>query len=223
MRMTSAPPATPEFKAMKPALRPMSSTTITRPWAWAVGWSLSMASVAVETAVSKPNVTEVCSMSLSMVLGTPTTGMPFPERRRAMLSVPSPPMAMRASKPISLKLPHHLGRAVRVGGVRPGVRAPLHPKRARAVGGPEDGAAEVEDSAHVAGVKLMGSLGEQALEPVLDAEDFPAEGESRAGGRANDRVQAGTVAASGEDGEAERFLGSRGLGSHGFRLSWRGG
>ena len=36
-----------------------------------------MASVAIVTAVSKPKVMTVPDRSLSMVLGTPTTGMPF--------------------------------------------------------------------------------------------------------------------------------------------------
>ena len=36
-----------------------------------------MASVAICTAVWKPKVTSVPTMSLSMVLGTPTMGMPI--------------------------------------------------------------------------------------------------------------------------------------------------
>ena len=36
-----------------------------------------MASVAICTAVWNPNVTSVPSMSLSIVFGTPTTGMPI--------------------------------------------------------------------------------------------------------------------------------------------------
>ena len=54
----------------------MTSTTITRWCDSAVVFSRSIASVATPTAVSKPKVRSVAEMSLSMVLGTPTTGMP---------------------------------------------------------------------------------------------------------------------------------------------------
>src|SRR5437773_1720414 len=55
-----------------------------------------MASVAVATAVSNPNVATVPPTSLSIVLGTPTTGSPFFHKARTMPSVPSPPIATRA-------------------------------------------------------------------------------------------------------------------------------
>ncbi len=48
-----------------------------RLWDWAVVWSRSMASEANDTAVSKPKQLVVPTMSLSMVLGTPTTGIPL--------------------------------------------------------------------------------------------------------------------------------------------------
>src|SRR5437762_2488034 len=100
MRITSAEPARPAERAMKPACRPITSTTITRSWLSAVEWSLSIASVAVWTAVSKPNVETVPPTSLSIVLGTPTTGIPFSNNRCAMRNEPSPPIAMRASMPL---------------------------------------------------------------------------------------------------------------------------
>ena len=56
-----------------------------------------MASVAKLTAVSKPNVLVVSTMSLSIVFGTPTSGMPRSENSWAIASVPSPPMTTRAS------------------------------------------------------------------------------------------------------------------------------
>ena len=62
-----------------------------------------MASVATVTAVSKPKVACVCDRSLSIVLGTPTMGMPFAMKRLAMRNAPSPPMAMSASAFTSLK------------------------------------------------------------------------------------------------------------------------
>jgi hypothetical protein len=51
------------------------------------------------TAVSNPKVRSVSSMSLSMVFGMPTTGTPASDSRCAAVSVPSPPIGMRASIP----------------------------------------------------------------------------------------------------------------------------
>ena len=67
----------------------------------AVLCSRSMASVATISAVSCPNVTSVQSMSLSMVLGTPTTGTPSSDSQRAAVSVPSPPIGISTSMPLS--------------------------------------------------------------------------------------------------------------------------
>ncbi len=55
-RTTSAPPAMPEWMAIQPAWRPITSTTITRSWLSAVVCSRSIASLAICTAVWKPNV-----------------------------------------------------------------------------------------------------------------------------------------------------------------------
>ncbi|MNU06982.1 hypothetical protein D3C72_2523740 [compost metagenome] len=55
-RITLTAPAMPDLRAIQPAVRPMTSSTITRWWLSAVVSSLSMASVAVTTAVSKPKV-----------------------------------------------------------------------------------------------------------------------------------------------------------------------
>src|SRR5580658_10062169 len=63
-----------------------------------------MASVAICTAVSKPNVTSVPDRSLSMVLGTPTALTPWPPRRSATPNVSSPPTATRASTPWARRL-----------------------------------------------------------------------------------------------------------------------
>ena len=62
-----------------------------RSWLAAVVWSRSSASVAQATAESKPNVKAVAPRSLSIVLGTPTTGMPCSWSCWAMVSEPSPP------------------------------------------------------------------------------------------------------------------------------------
>ena len=56
IRITSAPPAIPLITAIQPVWRPITSTTMTRLWDSAVVWSRSIASVQIETAVSKPNV-----------------------------------------------------------------------------------------------------------------------------------------------------------------------
>ena len=54
--MTSAPPAIPLMTAIQPVWRPITSTTMTRLWDSAVVCRRSIASVAMKTAVSKPNV-----------------------------------------------------------------------------------------------------------------------------------------------------------------------
>ena len=56
MRMTLAPPARPACSAIQPACRPITSTMSARWWLSAVVCSRSMASIAMLTAVSKPNV-----------------------------------------------------------------------------------------------------------------------------------------------------------------------
>jgi hypothetical protein len=68
-----------------------------------VEWSLSIASVAVETAVSKPKVWSVPCRSLSIVFGTPMTGTPFSASWWPSVRLPSPPTATRTSKPSRLK------------------------------------------------------------------------------------------------------------------------
>ena len=87
-------------QAIQPACRPMTSTIITRLCDSAVVCSLSMASIAIWTAVSKPNVMSVPARSLSIVFGTPITGSSWsPFRRAAAPSVSSPPIAIRPSIP----------------------------------------------------------------------------------------------------------------------------
>jgi hypothetical protein len=65
-------------------------------------------------------------------------------------------------------------------------------------------------------VKLVGPFGEQALETVLDSEDLPSQGEGGASGGPDDRVEAGTVAASGEKGQTEGLPGAARLRAHGW-------
>ena len=54
--MTLAPPAMPACSAIQPACRPITSTTSARWCDSAVVCSRSIASIAMFTAVSKPNV-----------------------------------------------------------------------------------------------------------------------------------------------------------------------
>ena len=96
MRITSAPPAIPEWVAIQPACRPITLQTITRLCASAVECSRSIASVAMLTAVSKPKVRSVPERSLSIVFGTPTTLTPIEENLVATPRVSSPPMATTA-------------------------------------------------------------------------------------------------------------------------------
>ena len=56
IRITSAPPAIPLMTAIQPVCRPMTSMTITRLCDSAVVRRRSIASVQIQTAVSKPNV-----------------------------------------------------------------------------------------------------------------------------------------------------------------------
>ena len=56
MRIMSAPPAIPLMTAIQPVWRPITSTTITRLCDSAVVCRRSIASAAIQTAVSKPKV-----------------------------------------------------------------------------------------------------------------------------------------------------------------------
>ncbi len=59
MRITSAPPASPEPSANHPVLCPITSTTMIRWWECAVECRRSIASVAMSRAVSNPKLWSV--------------------------------------------------------------------------------------------------------------------------------------------------------------------
>ena len=80
-RISAAPPAMPAWAAIRPTWRPITSHTMTRWCDSAVVRRRSIASVAICTAVSNPNVTSVPERSLSMVFGHPHHR--DAERRRA--------------------------------------------------------------------------------------------------------------------------------------------
>ena len=56
IRITLAPPASPAWKAIQPACRPITSQISVRLWLSAVVCSRSIADIAMLTAVSKPKV-----------------------------------------------------------------------------------------------------------------------------------------------------------------------
>ena len=100
IKITSAPPAIPEWRAKWPAVRPITSTIITRSWLAAVNVRRLIASTIVLTAVSKPIERSVKATSLSMVLGIPTKcQFPMVASSWMIFKLPSPPTAIRASKP----------------------------------------------------------------------------------------------------------------------------
>ena len=87
----------PACSAIHPVWRPITSSTMMRSWLAAVVWRRSIASVAQATALSKPNVKAVAERSLSIDLGTPTTGMPCSWNCWATARDPSPPMQISPS------------------------------------------------------------------------------------------------------------------------------
>ncbi len=76
MMISSAPPATPDHKAISPAPRPITSITNVRTCDVAVSRIRSIDSKTVLIAVSKPIVKSVPGMSLSIVPGIPIAGKP---------------------------------------------------------------------------------------------------------------------------------------------------
>src|ERR1044071_7380933 len=68
MRITSAPPETPEWSAIQPAWRPITSRIITRSCDSAVECRRSSASVAMSSAVMKPKVNSGAGEAASVEL-----------------------------------------------------------------------------------------------------------------------------------------------------------
>ena len=81
----------------------MTSTISGRWWDSAVVWRRSIASIAILTDVSKPNVKSVLLRSLSIVFGTPMTLTPSASSLVATPRVSSPPIAIRTSIPWSAR------------------------------------------------------------------------------------------------------------------------
>ncbi len=102
--MSSAPFAMPHHSAMYPAPRPITSMMLQRSCEVDVSRTLSMASIAVLTAVSNPMVYSVHAMSRSIVPGRPIVLMPRDASFCAPLKEPSPPITMMPSMPCFLQI-----------------------------------------------------------------------------------------------------------------------
>ncbi len=152
--------------------------------------SRSIASVQICTAVWKPNVISVREMSLSIVLGTPTTGKPFSCRRLTTFIEPSPPTADDRVEPVPVVGLADLLEAVLVGERLVAARA-------------EDRPAERQDAAAAVDVEQLVVVVHHAPPRVAEADDRAVVGDLGGADRAaDDGVEAGTVPASGEDADA---------------------
>ncbi len=84
-----------------------------------------------------------------------------------------------------------------------------------AIGGAEDGAADVENAAHILGVEQAHAVFvQQPFETAFDAVNFPAAIERASDHRANHRVEAGTIAAASDDADPFRLRAGLTLGRH---------
>ena len=195
-----APEASPAFSAIQPACRPITSTSSTRWCDSAVVCSRSIRSVAMLTAVSKPNVRSVPWMSLSIVFGMPITGTPSEASQAAAVSVPSPPIGSSASTPWASSTSRIRPRPSRsfCGATRadpstvpPRVSSPLTTGRSSTMASsssrPRQPFAEADDGA---AVLLLGR-----------ADDGPQDG-----------VESGAVAAAGQHSDVHVLSSERGVG-----------
>jgi hypothetical protein len=108
---------------------------------------LSSASVAVLTAVSNPNVDSVPATSLSIVFGTPTTGMPFQTAAGNSQAAVAADRHERI-EPVGPERGDQLvGTILLVDGAVGQKPGPL--ERIAIVGGAENGAAQVRDAPHL--------------------------------------------------------------------------
>ena len=151
----------------------------------------SIASVAICTAVWKPNVKSVPARSLSIVFGTPTTGMPSSTSLRATPSVSSPPIGISASRPCARSSSLHPRRRRR----RPctGWSATCRGSCRRGAGCPRV----------VVDVEVDRLVVEHARPAVAEADELVAVlVDALADDGADDRVESGAVSAAGEDADA---------------------
>ena len=171
----------------------MTSTTSTRWWDSAVVCSRSIASIAMLTAVSKPNVKSVPDRSLSIVLGTPTTLTPRSASLVATPRVSSPPIAISAS--------HAVGRKV----VLDLLDAALDRERVGARRA-EDRATARQDAADLRRCRAcMVSFSSGPAPAVAEPDELMSVlGHSLADGSTDDCVESGAVASTGQHADAHR-------------------
>ena len=158
----------------------------------------SIASAANDTAVSKPKHVVVPTMSLSMVLGTPTIGNALQvelvgDRQRAVAADDD-----QGVQPHLVEGLDHTIRVVRlpVGGVGRVL------ERVAVVGRAEDRATETENAGDILRRERRGSAtGPAAVEAVLETDDFDLGVGSGLDDGADDRVEPGGVAAAGQDAD----------------------
>ena len=166
----------------------------------------SIASVAVLTAVSKPNDRWVPLTSLSIVLGTQTTGQPPLPQLVGNLEA-----ALTADRDQGIESAGLKGRDQIVGPidllfVSLGVTTDVS-EGIPAIGGAQNGATEMGNATYLRWAKGDNTLkADEALESPLNAVAMPSAVVRRQDDGADDRIQAGGVTASGGDGDAHRSL-----------------
>ncbi len=171
---------------------------MTRRCASAVVCSRSIASVANATAVSNPKQFVVPTMSLSIVFGTPTSGMPalaelVRDRERAVAADHD----QRAEAHLVEHLDDAIGVIVRAFGGADGIG-----ERIAAVRRAENRAAEPQDAGDVARREQARAIRlDEAVEAVFEADALDAAVRGGLHHGADDRVQTRRVTAAGEDAE----------------------
>lgn len=188
----------PPSRAIHPAWRPITSTTIMRWCALAVVSRRSRDSDTIATALLKPKVTSVAPRSLSMVFGTPTTGRPISARRRAVDWEPSPPTTIRASSPRRLTVAFVFSRTA--GSISPFWPTPTLMAKFPLFTVPRMVPPLARRPRHPAGVSpfktVISFFGEKSFKPIVKTHDVPSTAGCRADNAFNDCVQAGTVPAA---------------------------
>ena len=161
-----------------------------------------MASVAKLTAVSNPNVLVVPTMSLSMVLGTPTSGIPSFEKRCAIAERAVAADDHQGIEAHPMEHLDHPGRVVllAVGGLDR-VRERVAP-----IDGAENGPAAPENAGDVRGGQHTRTIGlDQPVEAVFEADHLNPVVDAGLHDGADDSIQSRGVAAARQNSDALQF------------------
>ena len=200
IRIASAPPAIPAYNAIHPACGP-SPRAPSRGRGLGGGVIRSIASVAICTAVSNPNVTSVPARSLSIVFGTPTIVIASSTRRGAVLSVPSPPTTTSESI-------HSRARVSAATGAL-AMDVWVAPRRA------EDRPAPLQDPPHGGAIEPAHPALHEAVPAVPAADDLGPVPLRRPGDHAaDDGIEARTVPARRKEAEALASVEEHRLAAH---------